>query len=158
MTDYSMVNSLCKNCGSQLVIKVDNGTKVCAACGDEYIKEESNYLPKNIVRGDVNNSKVGVKYDGDKEMLSLMPAEAIMEIGKVFTFGCKKYAADNWAKGMPYRRLLSATLRHIYKFLMGKNEDEESGLNHLAHACADLMMLIYFCSHKPELDDRYKGE
>jgi len=96
----------------------------------------------------------GTKYDQGKPALALIPAEAIFEIGKVFTFGARKYGAYNWRKGLSWTRLLSATLRHIYAFLLGEDNDPESGYNHLAHAGACICMLLTLYKNKT-LDDRY---
>ena len=40
----------------------------------------------------------GRKYDGEKPQLYLLPPKSITEVGKVLTFGAKKYDAHNWRK------------------------------------------------------------
>jgi hypothetical protein len=40
----------------------------------------------------------------------------------------------------------------------GENVDEESGNLHLYHALASLAMLTFMHYHRPNMDDRYKGE
>lgn len=99
----------------------------------------------------------GTKFDQDKPRLALIPPEAIIEVGKVFTFGASKYGENNWRKGFKWTRLISAALRHIMAFSMGEDMDPESGLNHLAHASACLFMLLALFSKK-DLDDRYKSK
>ena len=96
----------------------------------------------------------GTKHDQGKPDYSLMPSEAMDEIAAVWSFGQKKYAAFNWAKGFAWRRPLAAALRHIYAFLRGENNDPESGLSHLAHAVCCLCMVITFVKRGTGEDDR----
>ncbi len=99
----------------------------------------------------------GTKFDDTKTPLAILPIEALEEIGKVLGFGAKKYAADNWRRGISHRRLLGAALRHIFAFLRGEENDPESGRSHLAHAACCVMFCLTFVLEKREdLDDRYK--
>ena len=101
------------------------------------------------------NKDEGLKFDQDKIRLELLPFEALEEVGKVLTFGAKKYGDYNWTKGIKYSRLLGASLRHIFVWATGKENDEETGLNHLAHAaCCLLFILTFILQNKTELDDR----
>ncbi len=86
--------------------------------------------------------KCGVKYDGEKPMLSLIPASLLIETGKVLTYGANKYAAHNWREGINQSRLISAALRHIIAFNEGEDNDSESGLHHLAHAICELSFAL----------------
>ncbi len=100
----------------------------------------------------------GTKHDQGKSRMSLIPAKALEEIGHVFTFGAKKYSADNWRNGLQYRRLLDALLRHVTAFNRGEDIDPESGRSHLAHAgCCIMMLLEQVIENKTDLDDRYKS-
>ena len=57
----------------------------------------------------------GRKYDGEKPQLYLLPPKSITEVGKVLTFGAKKYDAHNWRKVDDLQnRYSSAALRHIF--------------------------------------------
>lgn len=96
-------------------------------------------------------SNVGLKFDETKPSLGLLPTLAIEELGKVMEFGSKKYGPNNWRKGLSYRRLISATLRHIFQFMRGEDKDPESGFSHLAHAQANLCMLFEM---PKDFDDR----
>lgn len=100
----------------------------------------------------------GTKYDQGKPDYSLIPPVALDEIAAVWTFGQKKYAAFNWAKGFAWRRPIAAALRHIFAWLRGESIDPESGHSHLAHAVCCLMMVIHFQKTNTGTDDRYKGE
>jgi len=98
------------------------------------------------------------KYDQEKIDLSLLSPIAILEIGKVMTFGKKKYAAHNWRSGFAWSRLLAAALRHIFSYMGGENLDPESGLSHLAHAGCCIMFLLEFEVTHKDKDDRWKRE
>ena len=98
------------------------------------------------------------KYDQDKPRLDLIDTTFLYGLGDVLTFGANKYDAHNWRKGLPLSRLTAACMRHIGKFNDNETFDEESGLNHLYHAAACLMMASWVLKNKPELDDRWKEE
>jgi hypothetical protein len=97
-----------------------------------------------------------LKFDNEKPRTELVDADAILELAKVLTFGAKKYAANNWRKGIEFSRVIGAALRHIYAIQQGEDRDQETGLLHSAHAMCELMFLTNFYKSHPELDDRYK--
>ena len=98
----------------------------------------------------------GVKYDAGKPMLGLFPFEALTEIGKVLTYGAKKYEAHNWRKGMAWSRYYDALLRHLNAWNSGEDIDPESGLMHLAHAGCCLVFLIASAVTGLGRDDRWR--
>lgn len=77
-----------------------------------------------------------------KPKMSLIPQLAQVEVAKVFTYGAEKYAEYNFSKGARNTTYCDAALRHINKYLRGQDLDDESNLNHLAHAISCLMMLL----------------
>jgi len=97
----------------------------------------------------------GLKYDTEKPPMALMSGVALAELSKVLACGAAKYAADDWRGGIPYRRLLSATLRHVLAYNDGEDTDPETGLSHCAHAMCCLMFLLEQERTRPDLDDRY---
>ncbi|KQW00062.1 hypothetical protein ASC87_19945 [Rhizobacter sp. Root1221] len=88
-------------------------------------------------------------------MVELLPPEALLEIAKAFTFGAKKYSANNWRKGFKWMRVTGALLRHVYAWMRGEKADPESGLSHLAHAGACLCFLLTFEATGTGEDDRW---
>jgi len=97
------------------------------------------------------------KYDSNKKVRpELLPFKATEKVLEVFTFGAEKYGDFNWRKGLEFSRLFGAAMRHQMAFWQGQDLDKESGLPHIAHAIANLMMLMETGS---EWDDRpYKGK
>jgi len=97
-----------------------------------------------------------VKNDGDKPMFDLIPPEVELEVAKAFTHGAKKYSANNYRKGTRWGRYIAATRRHLNAWQLGEDLDPDSGLSHLAHALASLMMLRTLQLSKAGEDDRVK--
>jgi hypothetical protein len=85
----------------------------------------------------------GVKYDGEKPKMHLLPPKAINEVAKVLTFGAQKYDEENWRKLEDLQsRYSSGALRHIFAHLDSEDLDPESGLSHLAHAICCLLFKL----------------
>lgn len=69
--------------------------------------------------------------------------------------GAKKYSERNWEKGMPVMRFLDSAVRHIYKHIEGKRDED-----HLAQAMWNVSCAIHTIEMvergllPKELDDR----
>ena len=113
---------------------------------------ESNMLCKEI-----KETGSGEKHDQGKPPMGLMPRMPLEQTAQVLAFGARKYAAHNWRGGLLQSRTIDATLRHIYAYNEGEDLDEETGLNHLAHAICELMFTLENLHTHPEMDDRYKA-
>ena len=99
-----------------------------------------------------------IKHDQDKTRLDLLDPLAIEGLGRVLTFGAKKYADHNWRGGFKYSRLLGALLRHTFAIIRGEDNDPESGLPHVDHLGCCWMFLSNHMKTKPELDDRWRNK
>lgn len=96
-----------------------------------------------------------VKNDADKLRWDLLPWDAVAEVVKVLGHGAKKYADRNWEKGLKFSRIFAAAQRHLTAWFNGETYDDESKLNHLAHAACDVLFLLTFsCRFRSDLDDR----
>lgn len=104
----------------------------------------------------VENTGKGLKNDSEKVRLELISSKALIELGKVLTFGAKKYDSNNWRKGIEWTRIVGAILRHVQAYNDGETFDKETGLSHMAHAMCECMFLLEFEQTHPELDNRYK--
>lgn len=100
----------------------------------------------------------GTKYDEGKNRLDLIPVESLFEVGRVYTFGAKKYEDHNWRKGIAWSRIYGAIQRHLNAFWSGQDTDIESGLSHLAHATWGCLTLLWYAIYKKDFDDRWKNE
>jgi hypothetical protein len=82
------------------------------------------------------------------------PVRAFEPTVRVLEFGAKKYAKGNWAKGMSWSVCFTCTMSHLSKAFQGEENDEESGLPHLAHAMCNIVFLLGYRTLFPEGDDR----
>ncbi|MGZ5080730.1 MAG: dATP/dGTP diphosphohydrolase domain-containing protein [Usitatibacter sp.] len=80
--------------------------------------------------------------------------EALIEATFVLEYGKKKYAAWNWAKGMPWSVCVACAVRHALAVLRGEQTDPESGRLHVGHIMCNLIFLATFVRTYPEGDDR----
>lgn len=98
----------------------------------------------------------GLRLNSGKNQLQLLPANALEVIGWVMTHGAKKYAPENWRKGMPWSEVIASLKRHISLFEGCEDFDKETSLPHLAHAGANILFLLDYMKSNPQFDDRYK--
>lgn len=94
------------------------------------------------------------KHDQGKPDLSMISWELVETVARVRMFGAKKYSRGQWKKGFKVTRSCAAALRHIFQFLAGEANDQESGESHLGHAVCSLEHAIYSMKHHPQFDDR----
>jgi hypothetical protein len=85
----------------------------------------------------INPHEPGAKFDDGKIRASLVLgtfANALIEVGKVGTFGAKKYSDNGWLE-VPngIERYTDAMLRHWLAEQTGEWLDRESELPHAAH-------------------------
>jgi len=96
----------------------------------------------------------GKKFDGEKPRLHLLPPKALVEVGKVLTFGAQKYDEQNWRKlDRLQERYTGAALRHIFSHMDGERWDNETGYSHLAHAICCLLFKLEI-----ETEEQIKAE
>lgn len=100
-------------------------------------------------------NKGGIKHDQDKLQWHLLPLETLEGVIRVLMSGAKKYSPFNWAKGMPYTRVLDATQRHLAAIQKGEDKDPDSGLDHVDHALCELLFLKFYMLYGVGEDDRF---
>jgi hypothetical protein len=96
----------------------------------------------------------GIKHDKGKTPLSILTKESLKAEADALGYGANKYGKDNYKKGMEWSRVIDACMRHLVAFNSKEDIDNESGLSHLAHAKANLAILIYYTENKIGKDDR----
>ena len=88
-------------------------------------------------------SSPGRKDDAGKPRWSLVPEQALEDVVKVLTYGARKYGDYNWREvDDGPRRYYDASMRHLMAYRQGHWTDDESGLPHLAHAVASLLVVM----------------
>lgn len=115
-----------------------------------------------------NKKNEGLRFNEGKTRFDLLEPYAIEQLAKVFTYGAKKYAPNNWLKGQDWSKMIASMKRHINEFEKGNDYDfdptctdcatggctNHTGLFHMAHAAWNAMALVSYYKHRPENDDR----
>ena len=83
-----------------------------------------------------------LKPSAGKSRLDLLPWEALGPVAAAFEHGLKKYELDNWRHLKSRRLYFAAAMRHMGAWMMREEKDPESGLSHLAHVAACILILI----------------
>lgn len=95
-----------------------------------------------------------VMFEG-KSPLQLITPEILEGLAEVLLHGAKKYAPNNWMRGMSWETVMGGILRHLTAFRRGEEIDPESGLPHLHHATCGLMFLSWY-AHGPHRAEHEK--
>lgn len=125
---------------------------------------ETHDVLHGVVPDNMDLTKGGVKYDGEKNRWDLFPYDVLDEVAGVLTDGAKKYRDRNWEVGMRWGRPFAATHRHTSAWNQrdprhvivrdGITLDRESGRPALAHAICELMFLLAYELRGVGEDDR----
>jgi hypothetical protein len=105
----------------------------------------------------VDENKLGMRFNAGKARWDLLPIGALSELVNVFTYGAKKYAPNNWRKGLKFSDTMAALDRHWAAWKTGEDRDSESGCHHLAHVAWNAFALLeFYLMGREDLDDRCK--
>ena len=100
----------------------------------------------------------GLRYDEGKERVDLLPADALLALGVVYSVGAKKYAERNWERGMPWSKCLGPLMRHLFKWMMGETWDTEDKdappQRHIAKVAWNALALLTYELRDIGQDDR----
>ena len=77
-----------------------------------------------------------------------------LRVAEVAGFGGAKYDRYNFPKGYRWSLSFDALQRHLLAYWGGQDNDEESGLPHLAHAAWHCLALTAFMDRELGTDDR----
>ena len=102
----------------------------------------------------ITDPKTGGQKGQKPAQLSYIPFDSLVEISKVYQYGAKKYARDNWKKGYQWSLNFDAMMRHMFAFWEGEDLDPESGCSHVGHAAWHCLTLLWFMQHYKDGDDR----
>ena len=104
----------------------------------------------------VENAKTGGKKETRLARFDLLPWDQLWHVAELYGKGAEKYDRWNWAKGYDWSLSLGAMGRHMAKFAVGEDIDEETGCHHLTSVIFHALALMQFGQTHPELDDRFK--
>ena len=71
-----------------------------------------------------------------------------LELSKHYEEGAKKYAEDNWKKGIPFHCYIDSAVRHYLKWRRGDTDEP-----HDRGVVWNIVGLAWTDKHKPEMDD-----
>lgn len=80
-------------------------------------------------------------FASSKPRWSLLPWNALEDVLGAFEFGARKYAVNDWTNRSQVDHIDGA-FRHLTAWLRGDRRDPETGLSHLAHAGARVLMAL----------------
>ena len=147
-----MADGRCRACRGGA--HADNDEKLCALCWTSPYHTEKRR--KTMAMNDgahVQADGGGLRLDEGKPRVDLIPPEAMMELGKLYAAGAKKYADRNWERGMPWSQCLGPLMRHLFKWMAGERLDPETGLSHMTHVAWNAIALVTYELRKIGTDD-----
>jgi len=95
-------------------------------------------LPDSGERRTFTTGSVRDKAEG-KGRYDLVPPAAIFRIARRMEDGMQKYGERNWEKGQPMSVFLDSALRHMFKYLEGRVDED-----HLGAALWNLAAIAHF--------------
>ena len=90
-----------------------------------------------------------------KVQLNLVPPSSVIYQALAMEDGARKYGPFNWRQNKVIASIyIAAALRHIYAFLDGENDAQDSKKPHLGHALACLGIIVDALETGNLVDDR----
>lgn len=86
----------------------------------------------------------GLRYNDGKRKWSLVHFKSLEPLVEVLEFGAKKYAPENWKKGLDKKEILESMMRHLMSLMDGEALDPESKKHHIGHIMCNAMFYSYF--------------
>ena len=81
-------------------------------------------------------------------MMFLLPAEAVLRLSRHYETGAKKYGFFNWNRGIIISSFICSALRHIFKYLAGRDDED-----HLAAAAFNILGAMQMENTLPDMQD-----
>ncbi len=106
----------------------------------------------------IKDTNPKTQYGLAKPSLTYVPPVALFEVGRVMEIGAAKYGPMNWrVDPVSYSTYINGALRHLMQAWDGQDFDYETKLRHIAHAAANLMILLDAEAQGTLFDDRPKA-
>ncbi len=98
---------------------------------------------------------MGLKKQGEKTEFTHFPIEIILEaLGKVTSYGAKKYSPDNY-KNEEVDSYINSFFRHFIAWRRGEKLDE-SGFPHIYHMLTNIAFILCIEENKKDIQNHYK--
>ena len=100
-----------------------------------------------------------MKFSGDKPRWCLLPFDVLQLVVRVMEAGLyegteKEREPNDWQKGAPWLEYWDAMMRHMVAWKEGEDFDHDTGYNHIAHAIACGLILLWYGIYGVGTDDR----
>jgi hypothetical protein len=125
---------------------------------NQYTKKKSLAKPRKVKDRAEIMKQEGHKDDSNKARYDLIPAGPLHLLALLYTIGGVKYADENWRKGLSFKRLFGALMRHAWAWMRGQSIDPETGLHHMVCVawCAFAIVELQLQHKRDDLDDRFR--
>lgn len=90
------------------------------------------------------HNQKALRYNEGKPKWSLVHFKSLEPLVRVLMYGVKKYARDNWKKGLDRQEILDSMQRHLAALIDGQEIDPESQEHHIGHIMCNCMFYSYF--------------
>lgn len=94
------------------------------------------------------------RFNEGKPKWSLVHFESLVPMIRVLEFGARKYAPENWKKGLDLKEILESMQRHLAALMDGEETDKESGISHMGHIQCNAMFYNYHKSKQKNGEDQ----
>lgn len=113
-------------------------------CGSEHAAKMGGSTAAAVMLDRLDAEPPFAKSDATKPRAELLPPRALLAVSRVLTHGAAKYGHENHLRAGDdvENRYMGATLRHLLAHMSGEAADAETGESHLAHAAADLLLML----------------
>lgn len=110
-----------------------------------------------LLRVKREEQSASTRLDYGKPRPDLLPVDALLAVSAVMATGVEKHGARTWEAGRPWGGEYGAVLRHLWAWWGGQENDPDTGLPHLAHAAARVLMLLAMTKRRVGADERGSG-
>ena len=147
MADLAKIK--CECCEGSGVANTLVGARSCPWCGGTGVDPRQPSTEEVRIVDPQSGGEKGMK----KARFSLIPFDWLWALAEHYGVGATKYADRNWEKGYKWSLSLDAHSRHLNQWLMGEDNDPETGSSHLIAAAWHLVALWWFHKHSKGTDD-----
>ena len=139
MTGSDNNEKKCPECNGSGLVTFGAFLEPCPRCGGLCVETPKKQSPTKVEAVITHPTPTGTK--PRPELLEVELAEVKDGIIEVLTFGISKHGYTGWKKLTDNKDLKAALHRHLNAYYRGELTDSETGLSHLYHATANLLML-----------------
>lgn len=85
---------------------------------------------------------------GGKGRCDLLPHSSLLRVSRHMEGALEDHEERNWEKGIPMHSFLDSAMRHLFKYMDGRIDED-----HLAAAASNVLMAMWTEEHRPTMQD-----